>query len=290
MSGMDDKRIVMTLLEFNNLFKNKLSSKINENELDEFFFWLIDHYCNFSRMNYILNSNYKISKNQVVKLINSIDLLKNDMPIQYVIGQTNFMDLVFKLNNNVLIPRPETEELVEWIIKDAHVNKNILDIGTGSGCIAISLSKYLSYCNITGWDINEDVLNIANHNATLNNVNVLFELSDITKPKLSKEKFDVIVSNPPYITNKEKKLISNNVKSFEPHSALFVEDDNPLFFYKNILDFSISNLKSKGFLYLEINENFYKEVLKLLKDKGFYDIKLKKDFRLKYRMIKAVKK
>lgn len=290
MSGMDDKRIVMTLLEFNNLFKNKLSSKINKNELDEFFFWLIDHYCNFSRMNYILNSNYKISKNQVIKLINSIDLLKNDMPIQYVIGQTNFMDLVFKLNNNVLIPRPETEELVEWIIKDAHVNKNILDIGTGSGCIAISLSKYLSYCNITGWDINEDVLNIANHNATLNNVNVLFELSDITKPKFSKEKFDVIVSNPPYITNKEKKLISNNVKSFEPHSALFVEDDNPLFFYKNILDFSISNLKSKGFLYLEINENFYKEVLKLLKDKGFYDIKLKKDFRLKYRMIKAVKK
>lgn len=290
MSGMDDKRIVMTLLEFNNLFKNKLSSKINKNELDEFFFWLIDHYCNFSRMNYILNSNYKISKNQVVKLINSIDLLKNDMPIQYVIGQTNFMDLVFKLNNNVLIPRPETEELVDWIIKDAHVNKNILDIGTGSGCIAISLSKYLSYCNITGWDINEDVLNIANHNATLNNVNVLFELSDITKPKFSKEKFDIIVSNPPYITNKEKKLISNNVKSFEPHSALFVEDDNPLFFYKNILDFSISNLKSKGFLYLEINENFYKEVLKLLKDKGFYDIKLKKDFRLKYRMIKAVKK
>ena len=290
MSGMDDKRIVMTLLEFNNLFKNKLSSKINKNELDEFFFWLIDHYCNFSRMNYILNSNYKISKNQVIKLINSIDLLKNDMPIQYVIGQTNFMDLVFKLNNNVLIPRPETEELVEWIIKDAHVNKNILDIGTGSGCIAISLSKYLSYCNITGWDINEDVLNIANHNATLNNVNVLFELSDITKPKFSKEKFDIIVSNPPYITNKEKKLISNNVKSFEPHSALFVEDDNPLFFYKNILDFSISNLKSKGFLYLEINENFYKEVLKLLKDKGFYDIKLKKDFRLKYRMIKAVKK
>ena len=290
MSGMDDKRIVMTLLEFNNLFKNKLSSKINENELDEFFFWLIDHYCNFSRMNYILNSNYKISKNQVIKLINSIDLLKNDMPIQYVIGQTNFMDLVFKLNNNVLIPRPETEELVDWIIKDAHVNKNILDIGTGSGCIAISLSKYLSYCNITGWDINEDVLNIANHNAILNNVNVLFELSDITKPKFSKEKFDVIVSNPPYITNKEKKLMSNNVKSFEPHSALFVEDDNPLFFYKNILDFSISNLKSKGFLYLEINENFYKEVLKLLKDKGFYDIKLKKDFRLKYRMIKAVKK
>ena len=146
MSCMDDKRFVMTLLDFNNLFKSKLSSKIENNELDEFFFWLIEHYCNFSRMNYILNSNFNISKIQERKLIDSIDLLINDMPIQYVIGETNFMDLVFKLNNNVLIPRPETEELVNWIINDTHANKNILDIGTGSGCIAISLSKNLNNC------------------------------------------------------------------------------------------------------------------------------------------------
>ena len=290
MSCMDDKRFVMTLLDFNNLFKSKLSSKIETNELDEFFFWLIEHYCNFSRMNYILNSNFNVSKVQERKLINSIDLLMNDMPIQYVIGETNFMDLVFKLNNNVLIPRPETEELVNWIINDKHVNKNILDIGTGSGCIAISLSKNLNNCNVLGWDINEDVIKIANQNAIINNVKASFEISDITKPKFLNEKFDVLVSNPPYITNNEKKLISNNVKSFETHSALFVEDDDPLFFYKKILEFAIFNLKSNGFLYLEINENFSEEVLKLLKDNGFYDIQLKKDFRLKNRMVKGIKK
>jgi release factor glutamine methyltransferase len=290
MSCVDDKRFIMTLLDFNNLFKSKLSSKIETNELDEFFFWLIEHYCNFSRMNYILNSNFNISKIQERKLINSIDLLMNDMPIQYIIGETNFMDLVFKLNNNVLIPRPETEELVNWIINDTHVNKNILDIGTGSGCIAISLSKNLNNCNVSGWDFNDDIIKIANQNAILNNVKVLFEVSDITKPKFLNEKFDVLVSNPPYITNSEKKLISNNVKSFEPHSALFVEDNDPLYFYKKILEFAIFNLKSNGFLYLEINENFSKEVLKLLKDNGFYDIQLKKDFRLKNRMIKGIKK
>jgi len=290
MSYMDDKKFIMTLLEFNNLFKSKLISKVDQNEIDEFFFWLIDHYCNCSRIEYILNPNFKISKTQQENLTNSIDSLLKDMPIQYVIGETNFMDLIFKLNKSVLIPRPETEELVNWIINDEHKNKTILDIGTGSGCIAISLSKNLKNCKVTGWDINEDIIKIANHNAILNNVNVLFELSDITKPLIIDHKYDLIVSNPPYITHKEKKFISNNVKYFEPHTALFVEDHDPLFFYENISAFANSNLKSNGFLYIEINENFSKEVIKLLKDKGFYDIKLKKDFRLKNRMIKAVKK
>jgi len=290
MSCMDDKKFTMTLLEFYDLFKNKLISRVDKNELDEFFFWLIDHYCNYSRMDYILNSSFKISKTQEQNLINSIDSLLNEMPIQYVVGETKFMNLVFKLNNSVLIPRPETEELVRWIINDAHTNKNILDIGTGSGCIAVSLSKYLNNCKVTGWDISEDIIKIASHNAYLNDVNVELELSDITKPKFLNYKYDVIVSNPPYITKNEKQFISKNVKFFEPHIALFVENEDPLCFYKKIFDFSNSNLKSNGFLYIEINENFSKEVIKLLKDKGFYDIKLKKDFRLKNRMIKAIKK
>ena len=290
MSCMDDKKFTMTLLEFYDLFKNKLISRVDKNELDEFFFWLIDHYCNYSRMDYILNSSFKISKTQEQNLINSIDSLLNEMPIQYVVGETKFMNLVFKLNNSVLIPRPETEELVRWIINDAHTNKNILDIGTGSGCIAVSLSKYLNNCKVTGWDISEDIIKIASHNAYLNDVNVELELSDITKPKFLDYKYDVIVSNPPYITKNEKQFISKNVKFFEPHIALFVENGDPLCFYKKIFDFSNSNLKSNGFLYIEINENFSKEVIKLLKDKGFYDIKLKKDFRLKNRMIKAIKK
>ena len=290
MSCMDDKKFTMTLLEFYDLFKNKLISRVDKNELDEFFFWLIDHYCNYSRMDYILNSSFKISKTQEQNLINSIDSLLSEMPIQYVVGETNFMNLIFKLNNSVLIPRPETEELVRWIINDEHTNKNILDIGTGSGCIAVSLSKYLNNCKVTGWDISEDIIKIASHNAYLNDVNVELELSDITKPKFLDYKYDVIVSNPPYITKNEKQFISKNVKFFEPHIALFVENEDPLCFYKKIFDFSNSNLKSNGFLYIEINENFSKEVIKLLKDKGFYDIKLKKDFRLKNRMIKAIKK
>ena len=290
MSCMDDKKFTMTLLEFYDLFKNKLISRVDKNELDEFFFWLIDHYCNYSRMDYVLNSSFKISKTQKQNLINSIDSLLNEMPIQYVVGETKFMNLVFKLNNSVLIPRPETEELVRWIINDAHTNKNILDIGTGSGCIAVSLSKYLNNCKVTGWDISEDIIKIASYNAYLNDVNVELELSDITKPKFLDYKYDVIVSNPPYITKNEKQFISKNVKFFEPHIALFVENEDPLCFYKKIFDFSNMNLKSNGFLYIEINENFSKEVIKLLKDKGFYDIKLKKDFRLKNRMIKAIKK
>ena len=203
MSCMDDKKFTMTLLEFYDLFKNKLISRVDKNELDEFFFWLIDHYCNYSRMDYILNSSFKISKTQEQNLINSIDSLLNEMPIQYVVGETKFMNLVFKLNNSVLIPRPETEELVRWIINDAHTNKNILDIGTGSGCIAVSLSKYLNNCKVTGWDISEDIIKIASHNAYLNDVNVELELSDITKPKFLDHKYDVIVSNPPYITKNE---------------------------------------------------------------------------------------
>ena len=290
MSCMDDKKFTMTLLEFYDLFKNKLISRVDKNELDEFFFWLIDHYCNYSRMDYVLNSSFKISKTQKQNLINSIDSLLNEMPIQYVVGETKFMNLVFKLNNSVLIPRPETEELVRWIINDAHTNKNILDIGTGSGCIAVTLSKYLNNCKVTGWDISEDIIKIASYNAYLNDVNVELELSDITKPKFLDYKYDVIVSNPPYITKNEKQFISKNVKFFEPHIALFVENEDPLCFYKKIFDFSNMNLKSNGFLYIEINENFSKEVIKLLKDKGFYDIKLKKDFRLKNRMIKAIKK
>ena len=144
MPCMDDKKFIMTLLEFNNLFKSKLIARIDKNELDEFFFWLIYHFCNCSRMDYILNSSTKIPKTQEQNLKNSIDSLLNEMPIQYVIGETNFMNLIFKLNNSVLIPRPETEELVRWIINDEHTNKNILDIGTGSGCIAVSLSKNLN--------------------------------------------------------------------------------------------------------------------------------------------------
>ena len=283
---MDDKKNIMTLLEYHDLFFKSLKSKIDTNELGEFFFWIIDHTLGINRINYMLNPQYLININKIPSLINSINQLKNDMPIQYVVGQTEFMGMKYFLNIEVLIPRPETEELVSWVLVSNPKNQKILDIGTGSGCIAISLAKFLKSCEITGWDLNNKILNVARKNAESNNVDVSFEIQDI-KSITSKEKFDIIISNPPYITLREKQFIKKNVLLHEPHKALFVYDKDPLFFYKKIISFALSSLKKNGSIYFEINEMFLEDVTKLLNNRGFYDIEHKKDFRYKNRMVKA---
>jgi len=208
------------------------------------------------------------------------------MPIQYVIGESEFMNLKFHLNNKVLIPRPETEELVSWVISTNPINKKILDIGTGSGCIAISLAKFIKSSNLTAWDINQEILEIARKNAFLNEVKVLFEVQDISSIK-SDKKFDIIVSNPPYICNSEKKKINNNVLLFEPHKALFVDDNDPLFYYYKIIDFAKQNLNNNGNIFFEIAENQDHGISELLIKAGFHDIELRKDYRLKNRMVRA---
>ena len=279
----------MTLKEFHKLFFEELSLKFAKNELDSFFFILIKHSCDFERIDFILNPKVHLSKDQENFLINSIFLLQKETPVQYIVGQTEFMNLNFIVNKNVLIPRPETEELVKWIIQDSEKGKNILDIGTGSGCIAISLDKYLPECQIYAWDVCPKALEIAKKNAKNNKSSVKFEMVDITKKIKSKSMFDIIVSNPPYVTQSEKNKMHNNVLLHEPHHALFVDDDKPLFFYKKILDFSKTNLKKNGILYFEINEQFSKDFNKLLKEEGFYDIEIKKDFRSKNRMVRAYK-
>ena len=276
----------MTLIEYYNLFFKILDSKIQKNELNEFFFWLIEYYCNINRMEYILNPNYLIDKDQKSNLFKAIEQLKKNMPIQYVIGESEFMNLKFYLNNKVLIPRPETEELVSWVLSMKPVNKKILDIGTGSGCIAITLAKFIKSCELTAWDINKEILEVARKNALSNKVKVLFEIQDISRIK-SDKKFDIIVSNPPYICNSEKKNIKENVLLFEPHKALFVDDNDPLFFYDKIIDFGKKNLNNNGNIFFEINENHNQKVSDLLIKAGFHDIELKKDYRLKNRMIRA---
>ena len=276
----------MTLIEYYNLFFKILDSKIQKNELNEFFFWLIEYYCNINRMEYILNPNYLIDKDQKSNLFKAIEQLKKNMPIQYVIGESEFMNLKFYLNNKVLIPRPETEELVSWVLSMKPVNKKILDIGTGSGCIAITLAKFIKSCELTAWDINKEILEVARKNALSNKVKVLFEIQDISRIK-SDKKFDIIVSNPPYICNSEKKNIKENVLLFEPHKALFVDDNDPLFFYDKIIDFGKRNLNNNGNIFFEINENNNQKVSDLLIKAGFHDIELKKDYRLKNRMIRA---
>ena len=286
MSNLDVKNFKMTLVQYRNDFFTILKSIIEQNEIEEVFFWIIDHYCGISRMDYIVNPDLKLSNDQKENLMNAVSLLKTSMPIQYVLGESEFMSLKFNLNSNVLIPRPETEELVSWVIKDDNHNKTILDIGTGSGCIAIALAKFIKNSRVTAWDIDEKILSVAEKNASKNKVKVLFELKDITTIK-SNNKFDLIISNPPYICDSEKLGMQNNVLLFEPHLALFVNDNDPLFFYLKIIDFAKSNLNDNGKIFLEINENQSIGVIKLLNNAGFYDIELKKDFRLKNRMIKA---
>ena len=286
MPSLDVKNFKMTLVKYRNYFFTILKSIIEQNEIEEVFFWIIDHYCGISRMDYILNPDLKLSNHQKENLMNAVSLLKTNMPIQYVLGESEFMNLKFNLNYNVLIPRPETEELVSWVIKDNNHNKTILDIGTGSGCIAIALAKFIKNSRVTAWDIDEKILSVAEKNASKNKVKVLFELKDITTIK-SNNKFDLIISNPPYICDSEKLGMQNNVLLFEPHLALFVNDNDPLFFYLKIIDFAKSNLNDNGKIFLEINENQSIGVVKLLNNAGFYDIELKKDFRLKNRMIKA---
>ena len=276
----------MTLLEYHDLFFKSLKSKIDKNELGEFFFWIIEHNLSINRINYMLNPQYLINVEKIPGLINSINQLKKNMPIQYVVGQTEFMRMKYFLNIEVLIPRPETEELVSWVLVSKPKNQKILDIGTGSGCIAISLAKFLKTCEITAWDLNNKILNVARKNAVLNNVDVSFEIQDIKSIK-TKEKFDVIISNPPYITLGEKQFIKKNVLLHEPHKALFVFDKDPLFFYKKIISFALNSLKKNGCIYFEINEMFLEDVTKLLNNRGFYDIEHKKDFRSKNRMVKA---
>lgn len=286
MSSLDVKNFKMTLVKYRNDFFTILKSIIEQNEIEEVFFYIIDHYCGISRMDYIVNPDLKLSNDQKENLMNAVSLLKTNMPIQYVLGESEFMSLKFNLNSNVLIPRPETEELVSWVIKDDNHNKTILDIGTGSGCIAIALAKFIKNSRVTAWDIDEKILSVAEKNASKNKVKVLFELKDITTIK-SNNKFDLIISNPPYICDSEKLGMQNNVLLFEPHLALFVNDNDPLFFYLKIIDFAKSNLNYNGKIFLEINENQSIGVVKLLNNAGFYDIELKKDFRLKNRMIKA---
>ena len=221
------------------------------------------------------------------------DLLKNK-PIQYIIGETEFCDLKFKVNENVLIPRPETSELVMNIVNSQQSTVNsqlsILDIGTGSGCIAISLAKNIPDSKVYALDISEKALEVAKENAINNDADITFIHDDILSLNNKIEtKFDIIVSNPPYVRELEKADMRDNVLNWEPHNALFVSDNDPLIFYRNILEFAKTHLNENGEIWFEINEYLGKEMTDLCKEYGFSDIQIFKDFRGKERIVKVNK-
>jgi release factor glutamine methyltransferase len=241
----------------------------------------------------------EISAEQSENINNVLSRLKTGEPVQYILGHTEFYGLPFKVNPSVLIPRPETEELVDWalnswqlVVDSWQQPHNILDIGTGSGCIAISLKKNLDKVSVSAIDISTEALNTAKGNAALNNVDINFIQEDIlnqTHHSPLTTHYSLIISNPPYVTLEDKKQMHTNVTDFEPHTALFVPENNPLIFYKAIADFAVGYLEKGGLLFFEINESYGEEIVKLLNDKSFTNTELMSDMSGKARMIKATK-
>lgn len=282
----------MKLKDIQYKFHDVLDSIYPTEEVDNFFYILIAFYFNVTRMQLALNPNYSVD--EIDKIEKALELLKLQKPIQYIIGETEFYGLPFKVNENTLIPRPETEELVEWILNTDLKNKeiSILDIGTGSGCIAISLTKNLPEAKVYAIDVSEEALLVAKENAILNQVDLEFIKADILinsheEFSFLPKNFDIIVSNPPYVRELEKKIMKPNVLDNEPHLALFVKDENPLQFYEAITKFAINNLVENGHLFFEINEYLGKDMIRLLADNNFENIELKQDIFKKDRMIKS---
>ena len=246
------------------------------------------------RIDTVLQPNFLIVANILSDLKNCIKRLKNEEPIQYILGKTEFYGFPFLVDKNTLIPRPETEELVTWVVDEAaklqsykDAKLSILDIGTGTGCIPISLAKHLPNATISAIDVSKNALKVAKQNAVLNDVKINFLLKDILKTENLNQLFNVIVSNPPYVRELEKAAIKNNVLENEPHLALFVEDENPLIFYKKIAELAKTHLTKNGLLFFEINQYLGKETVLMLEEKGFKNIELKKDLFGNNRMIKA---
>ncbi|WP_457618599.1 peptide chain release factor N(5)-glutamine methyltransferase [Lutibacter sp.] len=279
----------MKILLFKKYFFSELSNNYPKTEIQSFFNILIEHQLNLTRVEIALNPAIEITQTHLDFLQKALSSLKKSVPIQYIIGETEFYGLPFKVTKNVLIPRPETEELVNWVLNDTKniANINILDIGTGSGCIAISIAKNTPDAKVFALDISSKALEIAKENVKLNGVNIQFIEADILDFSKLNEKFDIIISNPPYVRELEKKQMQKNVLANEPHIALFVKNENPLLFYDKIADFALTNLKQNGSIYFEINQYLGKETVALLKSKGFQNIKLKKDIFGANRMLKA---
>ena len=293
----------MILKDYKKAFIEELQSAYDVQEIESFFYIITEFLYQKKRIDLALEPNFPITENEIEKWNSIVNELKKEKPIQYILGETEFYGLRFFVNKSTLIPRPETEELVELIINENSnmktPNLKILDIGTGSGCIAISLAKNLPNAKVFALDVSEKALEIAKKNSELNEVEINFinesilEVDDleqlITHNSQLTTKFDIIVSNPPYVRNLEKNEIKKNVLDYEPHLALFVEDTDALLFYRKIAQLALKNLAEKGKLYFEINQYLGKETVELLESLGFKHIELIKDVYGNDRMISCSK-
>jgi release factor glutamine methyltransferase len=283
--------------DYRTQFIQELSSIYDAGEAESFFYLILEEKQKLKRIDLALNPDLTFSKEKI-QLWNSIlEQLKKEIPIQYLLGKTSFYGLEFEVNSTVLIPRPETEELVEWIIQSQKLSFDsaqddsgkikILDIGTGSGCIAISLAKNILNAQVFAIDVSEKALVTAQKNANINEVNVTFISRNILETEDLKQQFDIIVSNPPYVRELEKKEIKKNVLDNEPHLALFVEDNDALIFYRKIAELAQKSLSPNGQLFFEINQYLGKEMIDLLEKMGFKNVELRKDIYGNDRMIRS---
>ena len=294
----------MTIKQYREHFNESLKLLYPTSEIDSFFFLILEEYMDLKRIDVVLKSDFYLDKKSLNLMQIATKQLEQEIPIQYIIGKTEFFGLPFNINKEVLIPRPETEELVEQVLKEVSLTKicktttdettnekqlKILDIGTGSGCIAISLKKQLPSSKTSAMDVSDKALHIAKKNAVLNKVDINFIHLDILKTNNLDQLYDVIVSNPPYVRELEKKEMKNNVLNNEPHLALFVDNKNPLLFYNKIAELAKNFLTKNGQLHFEINQYLGKETIKLLAEKGFKNIQLKKDIFGNDRIISAFK-
>ena len=274
----------MNIKNLKSHFFSELQTIQEESEIESFFFILTEYLLNLKRIDISLNPDFEVSETDLETWNTIISELKTEKPIQYITGEAWFYGYRFEVNENTLIPRPETEELIEWIVEESKNlkiqqpnNLNILDIGTGSGCIPISLKKELPNAEVFTIDVSEKALEMARKNAVDNEVEVNFMLKNILETDSLVEKYDVIVSNPPYVRNLEKQEIKKNVLAYEPHLALFVEDSDALLFYRKIAQLALTSLTPNGKLFFEINQYLGKETVALLENLGFKNIELRKD-------------
>lgn len=294
----------MLIKTYKSYFLQELSTIYDEMEATSFFYLILEHLCQLKRIDLALNPDFEISENDKVRWQNILTELKTQKPIQYILGETEFYGLKFLVNENVLIPRPETEELVELILKSTKekvqsTDLKVIDIGTGSGCIAISLAKNLPNAKVFAIDVSEKAILTAQENAKQNGVEVNFiqqnilEIDELIKlPTSSFQRptfFDIIVSNPPYVRMLEKEEIKTNVLEYEPHLALFVEDNDALIFYRKIAQLAKKSLTENGKLYFEINQYLGKETVTLLEKMDFKNIELLQDIYGNDRMISCSK-
>lgn len=279
----------MTIKFLQTLFRNQLSELYPKSEIDTFFYWIVEDVLNFQRIQVSLNPEKTVTDSQLKTINSYLNRLSNEEPIQYILGYTEFYGLRFKVNPVVLIPRPETEELVNWVIDDLknENSKYILDIGTGSGCIPVSLKKNLPQHKISGLDVSEKALELAELNAKTNKVEINIIQQNILKTKRLSSDIDVIVSNPPYVRALEKNQISKNVLDYEPHLALFVEDDNPFLFYQKIVE--LAKLQPQPtVVYFEISQYLREDFESLMQYLGIKSVEIRQDFKGNDRMAKLL--